>query len=146
MFQLPPASGEEEIDTDAGPTTGQRLQIDLLSEEQLLELRAEIDQLLPTKALTDLNMERELVLQLTTVQHLQMAVLRDKSVPANQKAQTVNSVAASLQALAKLQTEVYTSERLKTLEHILIKTLQTLPTAAQEEFLQAYEGAIAKAL
>lgn len=145
MFALPPASGDEETQP-AGPTVGERLAISELSEVDLLELRAEIDQLLPTKALTDLNMERELVLQLTTVQHLQMAVLRDKSVPANQKAQTVNSVAASLQALAKLQTEVYTSERLKTLEHILIKTLQTLPTAAQEEFLQAYEGAIAKAL
>lgn len=145
MFALPPASGDEEIQP-AGPTVGERLAISELSEVELLELRAEIDQFLPTKALTDMNMERELVLQLTTVQHLQMAVLRDNSVPANQKAQTVNSVAASLQALAKLQTEIYTSERLKALENIMIQTLQTLPKEAQEHFLEAYEGAIAKVM
>lgn len=145
MFDLPPVAGEEPEEPSAGPTPGEKLGIDLLSEEELLELRAEIDQLLPTKALTDLNMERELVLQLVTVQNLQREVLRDKSVPANQKAQAANSVAATLASLAKLQTEVYTSERLKKLESALIETLNTLEKPAQESFLASYERAIANA-
>ena len=38
------------------------------------------------------------------------------------------------------QTEMYTSERLKKIEQVLIETLQTLPQDAQELFLAAYEA------
>lgn len=140
MFDLPPASGEATDTPLLPPSVGETLGIDLLSVDELLQLRAEIDFRLPARALTDLNMERELVIQLTTVQNLQREVLRDQSVQANQKAQTANAVAASLQTLAKLQTEIFTSERLKQVESLLIETLQELPTEAQEAFIAKYEA------
>lgn len=145
MFDLPPVSGETLEKPENAPSVGENLGISTLSEVELLELRAEIDQLLPTKALVDLNMERELVIQLIVVQNLQRETLRDNSVPANQKAQTSNAVAATLATLSKLQTEMYTSERLKKIEQVLIETLQTLPQEAQAAFLDAYEANLAAA-
>lgn len=136
-MRLPPQSGTQEPEKPVS----RRINFDiaLLDEDALLDLRSQIDMRLPTKALSDINLERELVLQLCTVQNLQRDVLQEEGVPANQKAQTANSVAATLSALSKLQTEVHTSERLKELEQILIETLQTLPTEAAEAFLAAYE-------
>lgn len=145
MFDLPPVSGETLEMPEKQPSIGEELGISTLSEVELLNLRAEIDQFLPTKALVDLNMERELVIQLIVVQNLQRETLRDDSVPANQKAQTSNAVASTLATLSKLQTEMYTSERLKKIEQVLIETLQTLPQEAQELFLAAYEANLATA-
>lgn len=139
-FDLPPTSGETLEKSEKHPSIGETLGISTLSEVELLNLRAEIDQFLPTKALVDLNMERELVIQLIVVQNLQRETLRDDSVPANQKAQTSNAVASTLATLSKLQTEMYTSERLKKIEQVLIETLQTLPQEAQGAFLDAYEA------
>ena len=79
------------------------------------------------------------------VQNLQRETLRDNSVPANQKAQTSNAVAATLATLSKLQTEMYTSERLKKIEQVLIETLQTLPQETQAAFLDTYEANLAAA-
>lgn len=124
------------------PTHHLQVNLDLLTPDELLELRKEIDQRLPTSSLNDLNLEKELVLQLLTVQKLQREVLAESDIPANQKAQTVNAVAANLATLAKLQTEVYTSERLKKVEQALIEALQTLPESAQEEFLAHYEDVL----
>ena len=48
-------------------------------------------------------------------------------------------VAANLATLAKLQTEVYTSERLKKVEQVLISVLQDMPMEQQESFFSRYE-------
>lgn len=121
------------------PTHHLQVNLDLLTPDELLELRKEIDQRLPTSSLNDLNLEKELVLQLLTVQKLQREVLAESDIPANQKAQTVNAVAANLATLAKLQTEVYTSERLKKVEQVLISVLQDMPMEQQESFFSRYE-------
>ena len=142
-MRLPPQSGDSPLEKPA--TRRLNFDIALLDEDGLLDLRSQIDMRLPTKALKDLNIERELVLQLITVQNLQRDVFQEEGVPANQKAQTANSVAATLSALAKLQGEVYTSERLKEIEQILIDALQTLPTDVAEGFLAVYEAKLVKA-
>lgn len=106
---------------------------------ELVQLRQAVDERLPVRSLRDLNMEQELVIQLVTAQRLQRDVLADEETPANQRAQTLNAVAAALATLAKLQVEVYNSERLKRVEQVLIEVLQTLPMEAQEQFLALYE-------
>lgn len=143
VFDLPPNVAGEPEERQKPPPILERLGLSTLNMAELIQLRSEIDAKVPVKALVDLNLERELVMQLVVVQNLQNETLADPGVPANQKAQTVNSAAATLQTLAKMQTEVYNSERLKRMEQALIETLQALPTEAQEAFLTAYEGAIA---
>lgn len=105
----------------------------------LLSLRASIERRLPAKALRDMNLERELILQHQASLELQNEVLRDDETPANQKSQVANATAAVLQQLIKLQETVYTTERLKSIENKLIEALNTLPTDVQERFLDAYE-------
>lgn len=110
--------------------------------DELIEMRRQIEDLLPVKDLKDLNLARELVLQVQALQALQQRVIQDTETPVNQVAQVANSLSSALTNLLKVQTEVYTSERLKKLENILIECLNKLPMAAQEEFLNEYERAL----
>lgn len=111
--------------------------------DQLLELRATIDQALPARALKDLDLENELVIQLLATQELQRKVLNPgkegEPTPANQLAQVSNAVQAALQNLVKMQGEVYKSERLKKLELALLRSITDLPFEVQNKFLTDYE-------
>lgn len=122
------------------------LQIDLtgMPVAELLSLRSQIEQLLPARDLKDMDLARELVLQVMALQQMQQTVLRDDDTPANQKAQVANSLSAALINLVKLQVDVYSSERFKSVESVLISVLQTLPIEAQERFIGAYETALAE--
>lgn len=88
---LPPASG-------GGSTAPPKkkpihsLQVDVsgMDVDQLLELRAAIDERLPVKN----ELEQELVLQMLTTQKLQREVLLDDDIPAKQRAQVTNAVSA----------------------------------------------------
>lgn len=106
--------------------------------EQLLSLRAQIDQRLPALELKDLDMEKELVRQFLAARQLQATILADTMTPANQKAQVSNSLAASLASLSKLQIVVHSSERMKRIEIALIDAVNMLPMEAKEAFLDAY--------
>lgn len=136
---LPPPSGGGQNQPRAATHS---LQVNLtgMPVAELLEVRAQIDEKLPVKDLADVDLNRELVLQMLQTQRLQSDVLKDEETPANQRAQVANAVAAIIAQLAKLQTEVYTSERLKRIEGYLIESLQQLPTVAQAKFLELYEA------
>ena len=144
---LPPYSAGQQYLQPALIPKISRQGVDLASydDEQLIELRAEIDELLPAKRLKDINLEEELVRQLALVQKLQRDVLNDpENTPANQMAQCAGAVANVLAVLSKLQVEVYSSERLKVIEGILIECVGTLPQGTQEEFFVEYERRLDK--
>ncbi len=114
--------------------------LDAMSVDELLDLRSQIDAKLPVKDLKDINLSRELVLQVQALQALQLRVMNDAGqTPANQIAQCANSLSSALSNLVRVQQEVYTSERLKKIEAILVECVQTLPTKAQERFFDRYE-------
>jgi len=113
-----------------------------LSLEELLDLRARIEPLLPATSLQDIDLQRELVLQVTVLQQLQTSTHSDETIPPNQMAQVSNSLSSALANLVRVQNNVYTSERLKKIEVILIQALNNLPLQAQEEFFAAYETAL----
>lgn len=110
-----------------------------MDEQELLVLRSKIDALLPVTKLSDLNLERELMLQLRAAQALQTRVLDDANIQANQKAQVMNAVAATIQNLVKMQLEYYTPERLKKIEIALVRTLQSWQPDRVEDFFKRYE-------
>lgn len=116
--------------------------ITLMTVSQLLELRARIDARLPTR-LSDLNLETELVNQLTRTKALMEAVLsaeKGADIPANQKAQVVNSCSAQLEQLVKLQVKLYNAERIKGIEQMLIRTLRNQSREMQEAFFADYDA------
>ena len=112
--------------------------------ETLLRYLDEIRQVLPATTLLDMNMEEELILQFQAVRTLQNTILDDISVPATQKAQVANSVASVLGSIADLQNKVYSSERFKRIETLLIRHLNKLPEDVAAAFLEDYEQLVAK--
>lgn len=112
--------------------------------ETLLRYLDEIRSALPYNSLVDMNMEEELILQFQAVRALQNNILDDESVPANQKAQVANSVANVLGSIADLQNKVYSSERFKRIETLLIRHLNKLPEDVAAAFLEDYEQLVAK--
>jgi hypothetical protein len=137
---LPPLSGGTPQVKVRAPTRIRRF-VDLegFTQEDLEDLRVELNGMLPSSRLRDVSMERELVQQLAVVHKLQRDVITDDDTPANQKAQVAGQVANVLSVLSKLQVEVYSSERLKKLEATLIETIKTLPMDSQIEFMELYE-------
>lgn len=105
----------------------------------LLGLRAEIDAVLPPMRLSEMNLEKELVLQYQTAKALQTDTLSKNLTEANKKAQVVNTTAATLQSLVKMQADFHTAERFKKIEVLLIETLRTLPAELVAKFFERYE-------
>ena len=110
-----------------------------LPESTLLRYLDEIKAVLPATALVEMNMEEELILQYQAVRALQGSVIDDETIPVNQRAQVANSVASSLSKIAELQMEIYTSERFKRIETLLIRHLTKLPEDTAAAFLDDYE-------
>lgn len=113
-------------------------ELEELSQESLLVLRQRIDAKLTETKLGDINLERELVLQYTQTKFFLASILEDKTIPANQRAQAINSCSAILQHLIKMQTDLYGAERLKAMEAACIKAMKTMAPEAQEVFLSRY--------
>lgn len=112
--------------------------ISLFSTTELLLLRSKIDQLLPPMELSKMNLEQELVRQYQTVLALQSDTIAEERTDAAKKAAVVNATAASLQHLVKLQTDLFTAERFKAIESLLIKHLKLLPKETVEAFMKQY--------
>ena len=113
-----------------------------LALHDLLDLRTRIEALLPARSLQDMNLERELVLQVLALQAMQADVINDGDTPANQRAQVANSLSAALANLVKVQESTYSAERFKRIERLLIETLRELPEGAAAAFLDKYEKAL----
>ena len=119
--------------------------LDAYTLQELLDLRAKIERRLPARSLKDLDLERELVLQVMALQQLQNSVIDDDDTPANQKAQTASALSAALMNLVKVQSEVQSTERRKLQEAVLISSLNALPEETARQFLESYRRALAEA-
>ena len=124
---------------DLGGGVRETLSLDMLTQGELLTLRADIDSRLDATALQDMDLEKELVLQYQTAKALQLLVL-DSHEEANKKAQVMNTCANTLQSLVKMQAELHTAERLKAIEARLIRALDRVPQEHLEEFFGWYEN------
>lgn len=110
--------------------------------DQLLQYHAEIERRLPPLSLGHISVEREIILHFHTARALQAAVMSEEGVPANQRAQVANSVASAIKSLADLQIQIYTTERFKNIENLLIETLNELPEEQRKLFIDKYEGVL----
>lgn len=108
-----------------------------LNQEQLLALRTCIDLRLNTD-LSKLNLTEELGLQYRSGMVLLQSVQADKDVPANQRAQVLNSVRATLSDIIKQLKSVYSAERIKRHEAAILKVLENLPTESKRMYLDLY--------
>lgn len=103
------------------------LDLDQYSDEELLTIRAMIDDRLPVTKLKHINLQEESVIQYMQSRKLLNDVMSDPEIPPNQKAQVNNSVQANLTALDRMQKSTYTQERNKQLEYIVVNLVNELP-------------------
>lgn len=110
--------------------------LDQYSDEELLTIRAMIDDRLPVTKLKHINLQEESVIQYMQSRKLLNDVMSDPEIPPNQKAQVNNSVQANLTALDRMQKSTYTQERNKQLEYIVVNLVNELPDIeAKKKFL-----------
>lgn len=118
------------------------IDVSLLTVEEILAFRAQLEAHLPARNLRDMDLAKELVIQVQALQVMQQKAIESEDTPVNQLAQAANSLSAALVNLVKLQNDVYSSERFKKVEDVLIKLIQGLSLEHQEEFITAYEEAL----
>lgn len=109
-----------------------------LTTGELLQLRDEIDGLLPPMSLKSLNVEQEVIMQFHRLKALQTEVANEDGVPTNQRAQVANSVAKVLNEIVRIRNELYNGEQCRLMEAALAKALRSQPEAFQSAFFEAY--------
>lgn len=97
----------------------------------------------PTKDFETIVLTEEASTLYSAAKELLAAVITDDQVPPNQKAQVLNTVQRILSEIAKTRTELYSSERVKTMELVLLRTLKDQSAKLQARFLEDYERALA---
>lgn len=108
----------------------------------LYALRQEIDSLLPPADLQQLDLVEETVRQYQAAKALLASVANNAGVPANQKAQVLNSCAGVLETLAKTQTALYNAEMVKAMEAALERAFAPERQALKEAFYARYDVAL----
>lgn len=109
-----------------------------MSLAERLSAKHAIERTLPPTSLQDMDVVAELLNQYHVIRALQNDVLGKEEIALNQRAQLANSVAGLLSSLTKLQTSLYTSERMKRIEQVLIRHVMKLPEETAEAFLNDY--------
>ncbi len=69
--------------------------------------------------------------------------VNDSETPLNQKAQIIGALNTILAAMVKQRTDIYSAERVRTLESVLLKVLKRHPTLATD-FLADYKAELEK--
>jgi hypothetical protein len=110
--------------------------------DELVRFRDEITKHLPPLELKDLDMEEEVILQYHTLRSLQGNALDDTDFPLNQRVQLANSVNSCLAKMTEIQNELFSSERFKRIENVLIRQLSKLPEDVAAAFIAEYETAL----
>jgi hypothetical protein len=115
------------------------LTLDKMSVAELLDLRTELDKLLPARRLSDMDLEEEVLFQFARTKELYSDISADSNTPANQRAQVANSCTTILDQIIKMQTRLYRAERVKAMETALIRTLKEAAPELQARFFELYE-------
>lgn len=119
-----------------------RAMLSIMSQLDLLNLRAEIDPLLEGVDFESLDLTKELMIQYRRATALQNVAMEDNSAPMNQQAQVLNSCSRILETITKNQVEAHNSQRQKSLEQALIKVLKDQPEELRENFYREFEKAV----
>jgi hypothetical protein len=121
------------------------LDLDTMSREQLLALHSKIEQKIGGLSLTEVNLVKETLLQIHRAKALQETASTAADAPLNQRAQVQNSLGTMIKDLAKMQSGLFNSERIKRIQIAVVKVVKTLPKAQQDHFFELLEEELARA-
>jgi hypothetical protein len=116
-----------------------KIDLDRMSQADLLGLHAKIEAKLVGIRLSDVNLEKETLIQFQLGKALQKKASEANDVPVNQLAQVQNSIRTILDSLAKMQSEIHSSETIKRWKAALIRVVKELPAESQTKFFEMVE-------
>ena len=93
--------------------------------------------------LKDIDVASELEHAFRIAKTLLDSCVNDSETPLNQKAQIIGALNTILAAMTKQRADIYSAERVRTLESVLLKVLKRHPTLATD-FLADYRVELAK--
>ncbi len=91
--------------------------------------------------LTAIDVGEELATNYQKAVELRDLCLYDPEIPANQKAQVLNSVLSITKTLAEVRTALFDAERMRRIEIALVRVLQKYPDV-KAEFLREFGDAL----
>lgn len=118
----------------------------VLTVPQLYALYQDVGNRLPPRTLSSVDLVEELLLQYQIAKALMASVLSNAAVPANQKAQVLNSCAAVLEQVTRTQTALYNAEMIKLIEQAQEKAFMNAPVHVKEVFFARYEQILRESL
>jgi hypothetical protein len=117
-----------------------KIDLDKLDQKGLLELHAKVESRLVGMRLSDVNLEKETLLQFHRAKMLQEDANKSGTeVPMNQRAQVQNSLGNLLTTLAKMQMDLHDSESIKRMKAAVIKVMKEQDKAVQDRFFELLE-------
>lgn len=119
-----------------------KFDIERMSQEELLLLHSKIEQRITGVKLSDINLEKETLIQFQKAKLLQEKAGESKDVPVNQLAQVQNSIRTILESLAKMQMEIHNSEAIKRLKAAIVKIMKTQSKEVQDAFFDMLENEV----
>lgn len=132
----------EEADKGTREAGVDGLNLDALDQNELIMLRAQIEQRMDNPRLREIDLEREFLVQLSAARRLQRDLVSTQANP-NQIAATMNAITTVLRDITKLRVQLHTAEKLRKIEQLLVRQLQKLPADLAEDFLAEYEAVYA---
>lgn len=90
-------------------------------------------------SLRNLDLDGQLYTTYAKAKNYLAEIQNIEDTPANQVAQVFNTISGILKEIVKMQTDLYSAERVKKLEAAMIQAIKLAPKEAQEEFFKEYE-------
>jgi hypothetical protein len=115
--------------------------ISALNQAELLDLHAKVEARITGLRLSEVNLEKETLLQFQRAKTLQEKANDTKDVPVNQLAQVQNSIRTILESLGKMQMELHDSETIKRWKAALVRVVKAQPKEFQAAFFEQLDAA-----
>lgn len=131
----PFSSGLRDFSLEKSENTS-KFDLNTMDQSELLDLHSKVEEKLTGIRLSEVNLEKETLLQFQRAKALQIKANGATDVPVNQLAQVQNSIKGILESLSKMQQELHDSESIKRWKAALIRVLRAQPKEFQDAFFE----------
>lgn len=96
----------------------------------------------PQKKFEEIRVDEEIAEVYASAKTLLDVIIEDDDVPANQRAQVLNSVSNMIQQMVKSRVDLYNAERIRRMEQVLLQVMRTQPLEVRQAFFDSYSKAL----
>jgi uncharacterized protein (UPF0147 family) len=96
----------------------------------------------PQKKFEEIRVDEEIAEVYASAKTLLDLIIEDDDVPANQRAQVLNSVSNMIQQMVKSRVDLYNAERIRRMEQVLLQVMRAQPLEVRQAFFDSYSKAL----